>query len=50
MFSFLKQLLKFARVNQKIWMIPLVLLLLTVGGLIVVVQASSIAPLLYALF
>jgi hypothetical protein len=50
MLDLFKELLKFARVHRKFWMLPVVLLLLTVGGLIVVVQSSAIAPLLYALF
>ena len=50
MFSLLKELFKFARVYGKFWMIPIILLLLTVGGLIVVVQGSAITPFLYALF
>ena len=50
MLSLLKQLLKFARVHRKFWMIPAVLMLLAVGGLIIVVQSSAIAPFIYAIF
>ena len=50
MFSLLKQLLKFARVYRKFWILPIILMLLTVGGLIVVVQGSAITPFIYALF
>ena len=50
MFSLLKELIRFARVYRKFWIVPLTLLLLTVGGLVVAVQSSTIAPFIYALF
>jgi hypothetical protein len=50
MISLLQQLIKFARVNKKLWMVPAVIVLLAVGGMIVVVQSSAIAPFIYALF
>ncbi len=50
MFSLLKDLLKFARVYRKFWILPIILMLLTVGGLIVIVQGSAITPFIYALF
>ena len=50
MFSLLKELFGFAREYRKFWMIPIILLLLTVGGMLIVVEGSAVAPLLYALF
>lgn len=50
MISLLQQLVKFARVNKKLWIVPAVIVLLVVGGMIVVVQSSAIAPFIYALF
>ena len=50
MLSLLRELLKFASVHRKFWMVPAILLLLVIGGLIVVVQSSTIAPFIYALF
>lgn len=50
MLSLLCELLKFASVYRKFWMVPVILLLLVIGGLIVVVQTSTIAPFIYALF
>lgn len=50
MISLLQQLIKFARVNKKLWMVPAVIVLLAVGGMIIVVQSSAIAPFIYALF
>ena len=50
MFDLFRQFLRFFRVYRKFWIAPIVILLLIVGSLIVVVQASAIAPFLYALF
>ena len=50
MFSLLKELFKFARVYRKYWLVPVMLLMLAVGGLLVVAQSSSLGPFLYALF
>ena len=50
MFSLLKELIRFARVHRKYWIIPVVLLMLMVGGLVVVAQSSALGPFLYALF
>lgn len=50
MLSLLKQLIKFARVNKKLWIVPAVLVLLAIGAMIVIVQSSAIAPFIYALF
>jgi len=50
MLSLIAQLFRFATQNKKFWMVPAVLLLLGVGVLIVVLQASTIAPFIYALF
>lgn len=50
MSSFLAQLIKFARVNKKLWIVPAVVVLVLIGAMIIVVQSSTIAPFLYALF
>lgn len=48
--SLIFQLFKYARVYRKFWMIPLILILLAIGGLLVVAQSSAIAPFIYAIF
>jgi uncharacterized protein DUF5989 len=50
MLSLLGQLLKFARVHKKYWIVPAIVLLLAIGGLIVIAQTSTIAPFIYAVF
>jgi len=50
MSSLLLQLSKYARVYRKYWIVPLILILLAVGGLLIVAQSSAIAPFIYAIF
>jgi hypothetical protein len=44
------ELLAFLWVARLWWMIPMVLILLAVGGLLVLAQTSPIAPFIYTLF
>jgi hypothetical protein len=46
----LSQLLKFMRVYRKFWLAPVIVGLLVLGGLLVAVEGSVFAPLIYALF
>jgi len=47
MWSLFKEFLKFARQEKKWWLIPLVIVLLTVGATIVFTASSGIAWALY---
>lgn len=48
--SILIELWNFMRVRKKYWLTPILLMLLVFGGLIIMVQGSAIAPLIYTLF
>ena len=50
MLATLRQILKFMRVYRKFWMAPIIISLLLVGGLLVLVEGSAIAPFIYAIF
>ena len=50
MAELLSQLFKFMRVYRKFWMAPVLLGLIALGALLVVLQGSAFAPLIYALF
>lgn len=41
---------QFLKENKKLWLLPIVLVLLLVGLLIVVTSSSAVAPFIYALF
>lgn len=48
--SFLAELWRFLRARKKYWLIPVILVLLLLGGLLVLAQGSAIAPFIYTLF
>jgi len=48
--SFLKEFLEFLRVRKKYWLFPVIIVLFLLGGIIVLVQGSVIAPFIYTLF
>jgi hypothetical protein len=50
MISLARELWVFMRMRKKFWMLPILLLLGTFGGLIVLTKGSAIAPFVYTLF
>jgi len=48
--SFLLELMRFMRARKKLWLAPLVLVLVLMGGLLILAQGSVIAPFIYTLF
>ena len=50
MFHLTRQLFKFMRVYRNYWIAPIMLGLIGLGGLLVLVEGSAIAPFIYALF
>ena len=46
----LRDFLDFLRARRKLWLLPLLLLLLGVGALLTVVQGSALAPFIYTIF
>jgi hypothetical protein len=50
MFELLKDLWRFMRQRKKLWLAPIIILLVLVGLFIVLSQSSALAPLLYTLF
>jgi hypothetical protein len=48
--SFLKELWAFMRARKKYWLIPIILFMVVVGGLLVFVKGSVVAPFIYTLF
>ena len=48
--EFLKDLWAFLRVRKKFWLLPIILVLLTLGALIVLTQGTAVAPFIYTLF
>jgi hypothetical protein len=48
--SFLVELWRFLRARKKFWLLPLIMMMLLIGGLLVLAQGSAIAPFIYTLF
>ena len=48
--EFLKELWAFLRVRKKLWLAPLITVMLILGGLLTLAQGSIIAPFIYTIF
>ncbi|MDA0830960.1 MAG: DUF5989 family protein [Proteobacteria bacterium] len=50
MIDILKELWRFLRIRKKLWMTPIIIVMLLLGGLLVLAQGSVVAPFIYTLF
>jgi hypothetical protein len=50
MVSLLKELWRYMRERKKFWLLPIVIVMVILGGLIVLAQGSAVAPFIYTLF
>ena len=48
--SLVIELWDFMRERKKFWLLPILLMMLTVGGLVVLTKGSAVAPFVYTLF
>ena len=48
--EFFSELLRFLKARKKIWLLPIILVMLVFGGLLVLAQGSAVAPFLYTIF
>lgn len=48
--AFLRELWQFLKVRKKFWMLPIIIVMVVLGGLLVLAQGSVIAPFIYTLF
>lgn len=48
--SFLVELWAFLRERKKFWLLPIILVMLLIGGLLILAQGSAVAPFIYTLF
>jgi hypothetical protein len=44
------ELLQFLRVRKKLWLLPIILIMLMLGGLMLAAQGSILAPFIYTIF
>jgi hydrogenase/urease accessory protein HupE len=48
--SFLKELWAFLRERKKLWLLPVIIVMVMIGGLLIIAQGSVVAPFIYTLF
>jgi hypothetical protein len=48
--TILRELWDYLREHKKLWLLPLVLILVSLGALVAVVQGSALAPFIYSIF
>lgn len=45
-----KEIWHFLRERKKLWLLPIIIIMATLGGLLVLAQGSAVAPFIYTLF
>jgi len=50
MSAFLEELWAFMRVRKKLWLLPMIVVMVLLGALLIAVQSSVVAPFIYTLF
>jgi hypothetical protein len=48
--DFLIELWRFVKARRKYWLVPILLMLVLLGGLVVLTKGSAVAPFIYTLF
>ena len=48
--SFLKELWIFLHMRKKLWLMPIIIVMMLLGGLLMLAQGSVVAPFIYTLF
>ena len=50
MLQFLAEIWAFLKARKKLWLLPIILAMLVLGGLLILAQGSVVAPFIYTLF
>jgi Family of unknown function (DUF5989) len=50
MSSFLKELWAFLSMRKKLWLLPIIIVMVALGALLIAAQGSVVAPFIYTLF
>ena len=48
--NFLKELMIFLHVRKKLWLAPIIIVMLMFGGLLILAKGSVLAPFIYTIF
>lgn len=50
MIKFLKEVAEYFKTRKKWWLIPIVMIMILLGGLIILTQGSAVSPFIYTIF
>ena len=50
MIDFVKELLSFLNQRKKLWLIPIIIIMILMGSLLIIAQGSVVAPFIYTIF
>ena len=50
MMEFIIEIWTFLRVRKKLWLLPIIIVMVMLGGLLILAQGSVMAPFIYTLF
>ena len=48
--NFILEFWEFLKVRKKLWLAPLIFVMIILGGLLIIAEGSVVAPLIYTLF
>ena len=48
--SFLLELWRYVRARKKLWLLPVIVVMVLLGGLLLLAEGSAVAPFIYTLF
>lgn len=48
--EFIKELFLFLKIRKKLWLTPIILIMIMLGGLLIIAQGSVFAPFIYTIF
>ena len=48
--EFFSELWTFLRIRKKLWLAPIIIVMLILGGLLILAQGSVVAPFIYTIF
>ena len=48
--EFIREFWEFLRVRKKLWLAPIVIMMVVLGGLIILTEGTVVAPFVYTLF
>ncbi len=48
--NFISEIWEFLKIRKKLWLAPIIFIMIILGGLLIIAEGSVVAPLIYTLF